>query len=396
MGAFLAFLAFVAALAVCVLVAAAVQARRRKASLPPPSETRLSFLSAMCFLAGLGAVVPVLGAFVVSYLAGMSGLLHLGEEEVRVLRLAERIALYSALVPGVAALAFWLGARAAVREGEGSIRGVALYRAGVVLALVSGYFSLTGKANVLERVLSRTGDGPGVSTSIDLGERAGRPPARLGLSPFYAKHLDEGGLPIVASARVRDEALFAARDVVRRMLAGRPDLREALVRSGTRVAVMAQTEVTTDIPEHADLYEAFPGKDWNKRCRGVGATPARPVCSAGEENLLGLPGDPYRGESILIHELAHTVAVMALPSVDPEFGARLRPCYDAAMARGLWARTYAATSVEEYWAEGVQSWFDANLEGDDSHNDVNTREELENYDPPLAALIAQVFGDSPR
>ena len=31
--------------------------------------------------------------------------------------------------------------------------------------------------------------------------------ARLGLDPFYKKHLDAGGLPIVSSAKVPDEAL---------------------------------------------------------------------------------------------------------------------------------------------------------------------------------------------
>jgi len=43
----------------------------------------------------------------------------------------------------------------------------------------------------------------------------------------------------------------------------------------------------------------------------------------------------------------------------------------------------------------VQSWFDANLEADPPngiHNHVNTREELEAYDPDLAKLIAEVFG----
>jgi len=47
----------------------------------------------------------------------------------------------------------------------------------------------------------------------------------------------------------------------------------------------------------------------------------------------------------------------------------------------------------EYWAEGVQSWFDTNREFDHDHNHVNTRAELKEYDSPLAGLVAEVFGD---
>ena len=40
---------------------------------------------------------------------------------------------------------------------------------------------------------------------------AGAPPARLAADPFYRKHVDAAGIPILSSARVPDAALFAAR-----------------------------------------------------------------------------------------------------------------------------------------------------------------------------------------
>jgi hypothetical protein len=50
--------------------------------------------------------------------------------------------------------------------------------------------------------------------------------------------------------------------------------------------------------------------------------------------------------------------------------------------------------------EGAQSWFDANLEDtaeerepNSSHNEVDTRAELLDYDPTLAAIAASVYGD---
>jgi hypothetical protein len=63
------------------------------------------------------------------------------------------------------------------------------------------------------------------------------------------------------------------------------------------------------------------------------------------------------------------------------------------MGLGRWKGAYAASNPAEYWAEGVQCWFGNNRENDASHNHVNTRAELEEHDPELAALCRKVFGD---
>jgi hypothetical protein len=120
------------------------------------------------------------------------------------------------------------------------------------------------------------------------------------------------------------------------------------------------------------------------------------VSSVGEENVLCLADDLYAGESITIHSLAHGVRTHGIAAVDPDWDVRLRAAYDSAMSTGLWAETYAATEASQYWAEGAQSWFYANLEAtppDGLHNDVNTRAELRAYDPELAALIAEYLPD---
>jgi hypothetical protein len=64
------------------------------------------------------------------------------------------------------------------------------------------------------------------------------------------------------------------------------------------------------------------------------------------------------------------------------------------MKVGLWKGKYASVNHHEYFAEGVQSWFDNNREPDHDHNHVNTRVELLDYDPGLAALCREVFGDT--
>ena len=212
----------------------------------------------------------------------------------------------------------------------------------------------------------------------------------LGLSSFYCKYVDAGGFPVLGSAKASDFALLEAAFLIDRMLRRRPDVRRALIASKTRFAVMAPQEMTTQIPEHSDLR---PKDYWDRRARGLGATEARPAVTCGEENLLCLPGDPYHAENILIHEFAHAIHEMGLNKIDGEFDRRLKAAYEQAMSEGLWKSTYASTNRNEYWAEGVQSWFDTNRPPDRDHNHVDTREELKEYDPRLAALAAEVFGD---
>lgn len=212
------------------------------------------------------------------------------------------------------------------------------------------------------------------------------------LAPFYQKHIDLESLPIVSSSNVSDYALLEAAWIVRKMLAHRPELPGAMASNNVRLAVMAWNEFTTDIPEHSDLESAV---YWDRRARGLGATKRRPAVSCAEENLLCYPGDPYSTENILIHEFSHAIHEMGLSIIDPTFDKRLRAAFDSAKEKQLWKGTYAASDRKEYWAEGAQSWFDDNRESDALHNHVNTRAELKEYDPELAKLCAEVFGDLP-
>ena len=55
---------------------------------------------------------------------------------------------------------------------------------------------------------------------------------------------------------------------------------------------------------------------------------------------------------------------------------------------------YAGKNQAEYFAEGVQSWFDTNRTMDHDHNHIHTRQQLRDYDPGLAKLCEEVLGDS--
>ena len=214
--------------------------------------------------------------------------------------------------------------------------------------------------------------------------------AQFDLADFYQKNVMVGSLPIVGSAEVSDEALLEAAWIVERLLGKRQDILDSMAEQNVRLVVMAWNQFTTDVPEHAHLE---PAVFWDRRARGLGATPEAPAVSCAEENLLAYPGDPYEQENILIHEFAHALHSMGLNRVDPSFEERLRTAWSEAKELGLWRGTYAITNPAEYWAEGVQSWFDDNRENDALHNRVNTRAELKEYDPALASMCEEVFGD---
>jgi cyclophilin family peptidyl-prolyl cis-trans isomerase len=206
------------------------------------------------------------------------------------------------------------------------------------------------------------------------------------LDVFYQKHLDLAGFAILGSARVSDAALHEARWILAHMLEGREDVLRELTRRRVHLVVMAHDEYTTDVPEQRQMS---PAVYWDRRARGLGGSPV----SCAEENLLCFPGDPYSTENILVHEFAHVVHGHALRGLDPTFDKRLREAFKAARDAGLWENAYASTSHGEYWAEAVQCWFDDNRENDALHNHVDTREELREYDPRVAALCEEVFGD---
>jgi hypothetical protein len=227
-------------------------------------------------------------------------------------------------------------------------------------------------------------------------------PAELGVNPFYRKYVDALGIPVVASEKVPDAALVVARDIVNAMLAARPDVRKALIARGWRTGVIAEVEMTMDIPEYSKMKRPGASRDepvtqadrdyHANRSRGLGGNPT----TGAEENLLGYPGTRYWGEHIFVHEFAHAI-MTGLRDVEPALVAEIRAAYDAAMAAGKYVhldgrKHYATTNANEYWAEGVQWWFFSNYgECFTSNVKVETPEEFAAYDPALNGLIGRVF-----
>jgi alpha-glucosidase len=219
-------------------------------------------------------------------------------------------------------------------------------------------------------------------------------PDSLGYDKFYTKYVDVNGIPLISSWRVPDSAFVAAHRTLYAMTSMLPKaVLDSMVARGTRVAIMARYEGTTDIPEHRYLVNDT-ALNWDLRARGLGGDLELPLTSCAEENVLAYQIDKYHAEDILIHEFAHSIHLIGLMLAVPDFDSRLKQCYENAKAKGILDNTYRITDKEEYMAEAVQDWFNVNAEmphTDGKHNWCNTREELQEFDPDLYNLLSEYF-----
>ena len=208
------------------------------------------------------------------------------------------------------------------------------------------------------------------------------PPRSLGLDRYYEKYLDAGGIAIVASSLVPDSALFRVRDIINEMLSHRPKLHAAMSSKGERVAIMAQGSAISNLPEYRD-YSIYRDLRLEKGGLYDGNIP---LIVASEENILCQKSNEHKRLDVFVHEFAH-----AVDHTEPieNFHIRLASAYNGAIEAGLWPATYASTSPGEYWAQAVGIWFGL---GHELH--LNKRSELLEYDPAVAALIQEVFGDA--
>ena len=238
---------------------------------------------------------------------------------------------------------------------------------------------------------------------------------------FYGKYADAGGIPVIASPKVPDEALLVARDIIDHMLKARPDIRADLIKRGARLGVIATSEQLLDLPEHRDWKK--PGRRdhrltdreranydqpggigsmtaqqyWNARARGMGGI----FTTTAEENLLGYPGSKNFGYGLTVHEFAHNIH-SSVRRVEPKLQKELQAAYKDAMAKKMYVyangqRAGTVNTLEEYWAEGTQFWFWNNTPkvfvADGVAHTVWSPDDLKRYDPKLYSILSRVYAD---
>jgi hypothetical protein len=204
---------------------------------------------------------------------------------------------------------------------------------------------------------------------------------------FYKKYIDVKGMPVVAASEVADLALQRTYEIVAHMLAGRPDVLEAMVERGMYLVIIGKDQVYTDLPENRNARNP----DYlNERVRGTGGFPT----SFGEENLLSLPIDRYDDESIAVHEFCHTID-STLRRIDSTWRDRKNAAYQNAVKKGLYKDTYAIGNSAEYFAEIAQAYFDCNRINNWNHGPIGRREQLKIYDPEGYELVRSAFNLGP-
>ena len=206
------------------------------------------------------------------------------------------------------------------------------------------------------------------------------------LDPFYRKTTSIDGIVIIGSDKVSDYAVLECASTLDHMLDGRTMALEALVKAKVRVGILAVTEYTMDIPENKRLGN---GAYNDRRSRGLGSLP---LATCGEENLLNLRHDPYSAENITIHEFSHTVASAhsaCAPRVVQAPSRGIRPGDGGGVVCQKLCRHQRTGILGRGRAILVRL-----RRGPQRRRKFDARQ-LKAYDPPLAALLTEVYGDGP-
>lgn len=206
---------------------------------------------------------------------------------------------------------------------------------------------------------------------------------------FFSKVIYYRGIPIKSSGEVADEALLAARDRLASMLSNLPIVCENLRAAHAELHIIGRDQVTSDLPEwRFDKGKPLPeynGLTIDQRTRGMGGL----IASCGEENLLKLEKDRYRGRDICVHEFSHCVYQFGIPRGIRE---QFRRQYKQSLAKGLWDHAYAGSNDDEFFAELAMWYFgthgDLHMKGDKPENG---RDGLKQYDPEAFALMDELF-----
>jgi len=202
---------------------------------------------------------------------------------------------------------------------------------------------------------------------------------------FYAKSLNYQGILIKAPSAVVDDALYAAAGRFEMLLSNQPVVIANLASAGAELHIIGRDQVTSDLPEHQHLkgkkLEQYHGLTVDERTRGLGGL----LTSCGEENLLKLEKDRYKGRDICVHEFAHNIRQHG---ISRESRKRFDEQYKNSLEKGLWEKSYAGSNPDEFFAELTMWYFG-------THGDLhmagikpdNGREGLKKYDPEAFELL---------
>lgn len=202
---------------------------------------------------------------------------------------------------------------------------------------------------------------------------------------FFSKSLDYHGIPIKSHEVVSDAALREAWKRLDMMLEHQPVVLANLAKAGASLHIIGKDQVTTDLPEwrqdKGKKLDEYNGLTRDERTRGMGGL----MTSCGEENLLRLEKDVYRGRDICVHEFAHSIRNSGMTR---EVRQKFTDQWKSSLAKNLWVGSYAGSNADEFFSELTMWYFgthgDMNMKGP---KPADGREGLKAYDPEAFALL---------
>ncbi|AEB06223.1 hypothetical protein Corgl_0095 [Coriobacterium glomerans PW2] len=219
----------------------------------------------------------------------------------------------------------------------------------------------------------------------------------LEYQPHYTTNRStRDGIKIKGSKVIQSYTLEIAAQIIDLMLEKRCDIASKLKERGAEVAVYGLKYDAYDVPEHRMGYLMA-----TRPVEGFGGEAENAISSISEANLIrlrtGRYATRYPNEMILVHEFGHAIHLVGINFLEDQTCAdQVRSAYRGACERNLWPDSYAISNYEEYFATLSTVWFDAMQEGIDGTWDgirgpVNTRDELEQYDPSGYELMKSIY-----
>ncbi|MDC0038450.1 hypothetical protein OAJ78_02205 [Gammaproteobacteria bacterium] len=219
---------------------------------------------------------------------------------------------------------------------------------------------------------------------------------------FYKKYVSVKGIPIIAPRTVNKRALLKTGYLIQRMLAPKKlgkKLAGYVTKYRNRMAIVPHRKNFSFMPERKGVrrgdsaaglrccekwvfnktkwrWEAFYGTAFTR-----------------ESNALELSTGSDVGNSTAVHEFAHILDRAVFSQEMPAVQRDIKRAYTKAIKAGKYKGTYAATKVQEYWAEGTEAWFATKFSDVNGKTYIKNRKELKKYDPDLAKVLKKIYGN---
>jgi len=164
---------------------------------------------------------------------------------------------------------------------------------------------------------------------------------------YYSQITFAFGIPVMATRDVHPSAIALTCKYFEFLIKDNHEIIGNLQRRNHRVIILGRyQEISRDVFEYKGVAQ-------KPHTRGLGGTRENPVTVIPEENVLCLKEDRQPGD-IIIHELAHAIHLIGTPRglLQSVSGA-----YRHAKTEGLFFYKYAGSNPREYFAVGVQAFF---------------------------------------